>query len=755
MTETAFPADTVSRTPGSALGSVALAAVLHAVRPALDLTVKSWRRFLRQGEPAVLQLASERLAQSNQALNGLALAAAAPLWHALLSLAQRFAEQPATCTEAAVNQAERATLALINFMEEALKDKPVTSIGLFAPYREVQELVGAQRVHPADLWPESAKAWQWTPITWPLPEPLTAPAWVPDEALRARVASSVLKVIKTGDAEAAQSLRDICLQWALTQRQAPLQIFWKLAAAFFEASALGLCPATVYSKRATSQLFHLLRAALAEPATAPLAPLAPSSVADSTWEPLARDLLFFCALAKPQVASDSVLSAVRAAYGLSQSQGFDFEMPRFGRSDLALLVQTRRRLADARASWANLDSDGSLRFMHAQEHMDLLAQSLLQLHPASGDLAYALKQAADSAARSRQLPSAVMVQEVSAALLYLQVAHEGLEPQAGPLAERSSRLAARITQVSTSGTSEPLDWWLENVDAMDLPADAASAAPSERAPNTLREPGDDEQLKIIGSLRISIHIYNIFLNEADEWSRQLLVELSEWALELHRPVFESTAALAGSLHSASRSVGFHDLSGMAKALQQALQHLLPQARVTPVQAQLFVDAAEDIRRLLHQFAAGFLKEPDQQLRGALLAIPDMDFPLVALTQAPVAPVPRFMTQPVVVPPILLQAAPEDAFSLLMQLRGALRQWSARPDNLSARKEGLRILRALEDRALMLRSPTLRQLIQRLEDDIEQLGTESLAMDQLGFLTADFEAIQMAFEQLDTKADGQL
>ena len=749
MTETALPADTVSRTPGSARGSAALAAVLHAVRPALDLTVKSWRRFLRQGDPAVLQLASERLAQSNQALNGQALASAAPLWHALLSLAQRFAEQPATCTEEAVNQAERATLALINFMEEVLKDKPVTSLGLFAPYREVQELVGAQRVHPADLWPESAKAWQWTPITWPLPEPLTAPAWLPDEALRARVASSVLKVIKTGDAEAALSLRDISLQWALAQRQAPLQIFWKLAAAFFEASALGLCPATVYSKRATSQLFHLLRAALAEPAAAP------SSVADSTWEPLARDLLFFCALAKPPVASNSVLSAVRAAYGLSQSQGFDFEMPHFGRSDLALLVQTRRRLADVRASWANLDSDGSLRFMHAQEHMDLLAQSLLQLHPASGDLAYALKQAADSAARSRQLPSAVMMQEVSAALLYLQVAHEGLEPQAGSLAERSSRLAARIMQVSSSGASEPLDWWLENVDALDLPADAAPTAPSERAPNTLREPGDDEQLKIIGSLRISIPIYNIFLNEADEWSRQLLVELSEWALELHRPVFESTAALAGSLHSASRSVGFHDLSGMAKALQQALQHLLPQARVTPVQAQLFVDAAEDIRRLLHQFAAGFLKEPDQQLRGALLAIPDMDFPLVALTQAPVAPVPRFMTQPVVVPPILLQAAPEDAFSLLMQLRGALRQWSARPDNLGARKEGLRILRALEDRALLLRSPTLRQLIQRLEDDIEQLGTEGLAMDQLGFLTADFEAIQMAFEQLDTKVDGQL
>src|SRR5690606_39027620 len=35
------------------------------------------------------------------------------------------------------------------------------------------------------------------------------------------------------------------------------------------------------------------------------------------------------------------------------------------------------------------------------------------------------------------------------------------------------------------------------------------------------------------------------------------------------------------------------------------------------QARLFVDAAEDIRRLLHQFAAGFYKEPHAELLTAL------------------------------------------------------------------------------------------------------------------------------------------
>ena len=49
----------------------------------------------------------------------------------------------------------------------------------------------------------------------------------------------------------------------------------------------------------------------------------------------------------------------------------------------------------------------------------------------------------------------------------------------------------------------------------------------------------EETVKVIGSLRISIPLYNVFLNEADEWSRRLQVEISEWALELHRPLPES------------------------------------------------------------------------------------------------------------------------------------------------------------------------------------------------------------------------
>ncbi|MCA9819139.1 MAG: Hpt domain-containing protein, partial [Cyanobacteria bacterium HKST-UBA01] len=80
------------------------------------------------------------------------------------------------------------------------------------------------------------------------------------------------------------------------------------------------------------------------------------------------------------------------------------------------------------------------------------------------------------------------------------------------------------------------------------------------------EPADDE-VKIIGPLRIAIPLFNIFLNEADEQSRRLGTEIAEWSLEPHRPVGDSTIALAHSLAGNSGTVGFTDLSVLARSLE--------------------------------------------------------------------------------------------------------------------------------------------------------------------------------------------
>jgi chemosensory pili system protein ChpA (sensor histidine kinase/response regulator) len=124
---------------------------------------------------------------------------------------------------------------------------------------------------------------------------------------------------------------------------------------------------------------------------------------------------------------------------------------------------------------------------------------------------------------------------------------------------------------------------------------------------------EDESIKVIGPLRIGIPLFNIYLNEADELSRRLSTELAEWTMELHRPVGEVPIALAHSLAGSSATVGFADLSQLARALEHALTRSQSIRQGTPDEAQLFLEAAEEIRRLLHQFAAGFLKEPPASL----------------------------------------------------------------------------------------------------------------------------------------------
>jgi len=132
---------------------------------------------------------------------------------------------------------------------------------------------------------------------------------------------------------------------------------------------------------------------------------------------------------------------------------------------------------------------------------------------------------------------------------------------------------------------EPLPAMFEDI-SLDLepaepPAEAAAAVEPPPEPEPAAEPvaelaaADaeslaDEQTKLIGPLRIGIKLYNVFLNEADEWSRRLCTGLAEWALERHEPVHEDAEALAHSLAGASATVGFQPLSDIARALEHAI-----------------------------------------------------------------------------------------------------------------------------------------------------------------------------------------
>ena len=1177
-----------------------LAWVLDELRKSLDGATKALRRFVRDAELArgsdlaaldgsQLRIARQQLHQAVGALEMVGMVVPAKVLRAMEALAQRFVQRPELCSDDAANKLERASFALTEYLEGALKGKKASSVALFPQYRDVQLLVGDDRVHPADLWPYE---WRWIDAT--LPQPRGGAA-NPDASLVARMDGCILKVVQSHDAKAAAILRDISLIFSAEQTAVESRVFWKICAAYFEAVACKLCPPDVYAKRAVSRILLQGRSlARGEPGVS---------------ERLVRELLFFCAQAVPLAGTDApVLVAIRSAYGLTQTKGFDYETPQFGRFDPALLVQARKRIAAATETWSALAGGDTNRLKLASEQFGLVGELVLRLHPESHALVRTLAAAIESTVRSGDAPTPALAMEVATAVLYLEAAYDDMDPTDSHMSERSASLAARLEHVNAGGQPEPLERWMEDlyrrvsdrqimgsvvdelrksigeveksldtffrnpldkvplhevpsqlaqmrgvfsvlgldqaalaalrmrssvekflVDDIDVesaragiflklgnslgaigflidmlsyqrelakklfvydedlgefkpvmgtdrsassssvedddrtvaepaqmvatiieprtvkaidvtppvsmpqaepilqaanadadddaelkdifleearevtqtglaaiedltvnPADLAQQTTLRRAFHTLKgssrmvgftefgeaawaleqllnhwlaeqkpastdllrlaqqslrglshwvehiasdtaawsaqpfrqsadalrlnnqvvalvlpqdaeqipvpealpeQPTDspqpeapatsiaeradvlpapppelqtifpsatqlaepvsegvlprspepeaeaepepalapvvepataetdakaaqppsgeaatvsaenDDQVKVIGSLRIGIPLYNVYLNEADEWSRRLLTELTEWALELDRPVHDSTVGLAHSLSGSSATVGFIALSDIARGLEQALRHVRLHAHADPEHAKVFVDAAEDIRRLLHQFAAGFLKEPDPSRLASLKAILAIEFPPagpsvrdslydeesdesppvalsafdddqefeIATQREPPAPdgmpaaadgdevsvtdvdIAEVKVEDLeVVDAIDVDLFPifeEEALELLPQLGGALRQWTARPENLGARKEVLRVLHTLKGSARLAGAMRLGEMTHQMESAIELLGTEFAQPPNLEPLLTRLDAIRANFEQL--------
>ncbi len=431
-----------------------LAWVLDELRKSLDGATKAIRRFVRDAELArgsdlesldasQLRIARQQLHQAVGALEMVGLPEPAKVLRAMEALAQKFVQRPEFCSEDAATKVERASFALIEYLEGVLRGKTASSVALFPQYRDVLELVGEERIHPAELW---AHAWRWIDVDVPGG---AAPQGY-DAAVRSQMDAAVLKVVKTGSASSAKLLRDISLGLAAAEQTLEARAFWKIGAAYFEAQALKLCPSDVYVKRAASRVL-MQYTTLAR---------GKNEVSDR----LAQDLLFFCAQAVPaDVQAAPVLAAVRQAYGLGQTRPVSYETPQYGRFDPSVLVQARKRIATATETWSALSGGDTNRLKVVSEQFSLVGESLLKLNPENKELARALLKAVDQTVRSGEPPTTPVAMEVATSILYLDAAYEDMDPTESNMRERSDRLARRLDHVAAGGPPEPLEPWMEEL----------------------------------------------------------------------------------------------------------------------------------------------------------------------------------------------------------------------------------------------------------------------------------------------------
>ncbi len=431
-----------------------LAWVLEELRKSLAAGSAALRRYVRDTglargadmasvDDGQLRIARQQLHQAVGALEMVGQAGPAHMLRAMEAAVQKFIERPQLCNEASAAKVERAGFALADYLEVLLLGKPASAVALFPQYKDAQELAGADRVHPADLW---ALEWDWQDPAGPAPQ--AALDYAP--AVRSRLDTAVLRLMKSGDAGAAADVVQIGLGLAASQAARQPRVFWQVCAGFFEAMALQLLPLDIYVKRAATRvLLQYASLAKGEPAVS---------------DRLVHDLVFFCAQAvPPQPALAPSLQAVRRAWRLDRHPPVDYNTPQFGRFDPALLAQARKRIAATKDTWSALSGGDVGKIKGLSDQIRQLSDSLVKVHAGTAPLAQALSTVVEGVVRAGRPPAPELAMEVATAILYLEAALQDLDPADTQLAGRITRLAERLDAVAGGGQAPLLEPWMEEL----------------------------------------------------------------------------------------------------------------------------------------------------------------------------------------------------------------------------------------------------------------------------------------------------
>ncbi|MDY0330846.1 MAG: Hpt domain-containing protein [Thiomonas sp.] len=311
----------------------------------------------------------------------------------------------------------------------------------------------------------------------------------------------------------------------------------------------------------------------------------------------------------------------------------------------------------------------------------------------------------------------------------------------------------------------------------------------------------DRGYRQIGDLRIPTPLYNIYLAEADELSRQLHGAIHDWLADPAQPPDEVAIISAHKLAGSSATVGLRSVADLASHTEHALDALrdLPAGAAPPADLDALAQACNDIKQLLHQFAAGFLKPVQPELLARLEALqeaaqtPSAEAPVqteqTAQTAAPEftpaahepswaaasepqapapePPAPEPLAPPEPTPPPQTGAAPfsapadqlvdaidpdlfpifeEEANELLPTLAASLRQWEQHPADTAPAAQAMRSLHTLKGSARMAGAMQLGELAHRLESDIDALTANAPVGE------ADLAELLNRFDHLNSRFD---
>src|SRR5471030_2713212 len=282
-----------------------------------------------------LQHAKSHLHQAHGALQMVDLDGVGLMTQVAEEALDRFKAGTLKCTADHVQVVAQLYQALVEYLEELLGGAPSQPVRLF-PYRAVQEMVGAERIHPADLFYPDLSQIPGLPLA-------TTPAAADYAGYRQRFEKALLPYLKSVDAAARQAnagaLLDAVTLVAAAQTESKARTFWVALQSFAELVAGGHIEGGLYVK----QLFGLINLQIRRLSQGTATP------ADG----MLRDALFFIAGADAATAPDSALQ-LRRVFALDGMVPHDYEARRYGQIDLEALTLAKDSMAQAKAAWGRL-----------------------------------------------------------------------------------------------------------------------------------------------------------------------------------------------------------------------------------------------------------------------------------------------------------------------------------------------------------------------------------------------------------------
>jgi chemosensory pili system protein ChpA (sensor histidine kinase/response regulator) len=440
--------------PGSQKSDLSpLAWVLEELQRSLDQSNKALRRFLRERdesassgelarEPVGLRAARTQVHQGVGALEMVGEDIAALYLRTIEAGLGVLAAKPSRLSESSVSEIERACFALVDYLGAKLAGRAVSSVGLFPQYEAVAALAGAERIHPADLWPHR--------LRWAQVQAAVARSQADPTQLRQGFERGLLDLMRGNAPAGAAAMLATSCQIASRSTSREAMSFWAIASAWAEALGKGLLAADLHVKRTGSRLSMQVGA---------------WSRGDvSVSERLATDMLFFCAVAgSGDAANTPWLTAVRRAHGFEAGTTLQYETPVFGLVDPAVVQQARKRLALAKDSWTAVTGGDMGRARLVVDQFAALADAIERLHLDGKGLGVTLNRVAAMTAQSSEPPRAELGLEVATALLFIEASLDDLDPANPQAALRASKLAQRVEEVRSGGPSAPLEAWMEDL----------------------------------------------------------------------------------------------------------------------------------------------------------------------------------------------------------------------------------------------------------------------------------------------------